>query len=57
MILALVFFLPLIAAGLVLTLKERRTATLFALAAGLLEIAGIAFTAWRVYASGSLEFT
>ena len=45
------------AAGLVLTLKERRAATLFALAAGLLEIAGMAFTAWRVHASGSLEFT
>ena len=57
MILALVFFLPLAAAGMVLTLKDRRAATLFALAAGVLEIAGMAFTVWRVQASGSVEFT
>lgn len=57
MILALVLFVPLAAASLVLTMKGRRAATLFALAAGVLEISGLAYTVWRVRASGSLEFT
>lgn len=57
MLLAFVFFVPLITAGAVLMLKERRAATLFALAAGILEISGLAFTVWRVHTSGSLQFT
>lgn len=57
MILAVIFFVPLIAAGGVLALKRRRAATLLAVAAGMLEISGLAFTVWRVHGSGSLQFT
>jgi hydrogenase-4 component F len=55
MLLALVLFIPLVAAVFVLMFKVRRAATTFALAAGILETAGLALTAWRVSRAGSLE--
>lgn len=55
MLLAFILFIPAAAAGLVLMFKLRRTATAFAVTAGVLEVAGLALTAWRVSRTGSLE--
>jgi hydrogenase-4 component F len=55
LLLAFVLFLPVVAAGLVLIFKSRRAATSFAVAAGTLEMLGLALTVWLVSRAGSLE--
>ena len=55
MILAFIFFTPLVAAGLVLMFRSRRAATAFALAAGSCEVLGLALTTWQVHRWHSIE--
>ncbi len=55
MLLVLILFIPVVAAGLVLMFKSRRAATAFALVAGILEIVALALAVWRVSRTGSLE--
>jgi hydrogenase-4 component F len=54
MLLAFILFTPMVAAALVLLFKARRAATAFAVTAGVLEVAGLALTVWRVSRAGSL---
>src|SRR5436305_6413085 len=55
MLLASILFIPAAAAVLVLLFKSRRAATAFAVAAGILEVLGLALAVWRVSRTGSLE--
>jgi hydrogenase-4 component F len=55
MLLALILFLPVVAAGIVLLFRSRRAATSFAISAGVVELLGLALTVSRVFRSGPLE--
>jgi hydrogenase-4 component F len=55
MLLVSILFVPVVAAVLILMFRSRHAATFVAIAAGILEMVGLALTVWRVATTGSLE--
>lgn len=55
MLLLLILIIPVVAAALILMFPSQRAATSVAIAAGILEMAGLALTVWRISTAGSLE--